>query len=351
VEKLPGGTQLFSVTVGALRTSQFIWSVNGVDGGDAQFGTINVDGLYTSPATVPSPSKFKVCARDAAAPTLRDGCATVIIKAVPSVGADMIVVNDLDVFDSIATQSGGNVRFIRNLVNFSGTGPRASQKGVLYDRSKGDCLIDTACGDPMLARMDAIFTTAGYSVAKLDAPGTILTAIPADVKLLVLWLPKVAYSVTEVNTLKRFAAEGGRILFIGEHVGYYTDVGIGVENQLLLDMGSQMVNLGSFYDCFNDTTGATPTLSDFILTPPASLRSHPLLTGVGQLAYLCASELQAGPNDYPLFYDTLNVHLLAGVAKIDLTPLNSSAVRTSAVWTNPTREARRSDPYGGRRRR
>jgi hypothetical protein len=83
VEKLPGGTQLFRVAVGLGRTTSLIWSVNGIDGGDSQFGTINVDGTYTGPAAVPSPSKFKVCARDAQDAT-RQGCAIVVIRAVPS---------------------------------------------------------------------------------------------------------------------------------------------------------------------------------------------------------------------------------------------------------------------------
>ena len=76
VEKLPNGTQQFAVTVGATRTSQFIWSVNGVDGGNATFGTIDSAGFYTAPAAVPNPSKFQLCAREAQTPT-RQGCATV----------------------------------------------------------------------------------------------------------------------------------------------------------------------------------------------------------------------------------------------------------------------------------
>jgi len=333
VEKLPGGTQLFTVTVGALRTSQFVWSVNGVDGGDAQFGTINVDGFYTAPATTPSPNEFKVCARDAAAPTLRDGCATVVISAVPSVGTDVIVINDQNIFDEIPMANAGNVRFVRNLLNFSSTGPRASGKVVWYDRGRNSpCFEDQECGDSAKARLNAVIEGAGYSILKLDSYSPV-TTIPADVKVIVLWMPLITYSPDEINALKRFAGEGGRILFIGEHVDFYGQAGIDLENQFLAEMGSQMVNLPNLWDC--QTANDPPDL--YFYTPSASLRSHPLLNGVTRLGYVCAAEIQAGPNDFPLFYDTSNQHLLAAVAKIDLTPLPAAmAARSVRVATAPS---------------
>lgn len=340
VEKLPNGTQLFQVTVGALRTSQFVWSVNGVDGGSAEFGTINVDGFYTAPATVPTPGKFQVCARDAAAPTLRQGCATVIIRAVPSVGADIIVINDQNIFDEIPMANAGNVRFVRNLINFTGTGPRASGKVVWYDRGRDSpCFLNLECGDSAKARLNAVIEGAGYSILKLDFYSP-FTSIPPDVKVVVLWMPLITYSTDEVNALKRFAGEGGRILFIGEHINFYGQAGIDLENQLLAAMGSQMVNLPNLFDC----QGATDPPDLYFYTPSASLRSHPLLDGVSRLGYVCAAEIQAGPNDFPLFYDTTNLHPLAAVAKIDLTPF-FGAVRAPAPGSLRTAVAA---PYNGR---
>jgi hypothetical protein len=313
IEKLPGSTQLFRVTVGALRTSQFVWSVNGVDGGDATNGTINVDGTYTAPATVPTPNKVKVCARDAASPTLRDGCATVVINAVPSVGADLIVINDQNIFDFFAMSpdsAAQNRRFVRNLIGFSGTGPRASGKGVWYDRGRNSpCLANGECGDSSQINLDAVITGAGYTITKLDFQ-TPLVSIPSNVKVMFLWMPLVSYDMNEINVLKRFAAEGGRIVFIGERVVFYTQAGIDLENNFLSLMGSQMVNLANEFDC-----GA------YFGTTATTQRSNPLLAGVNRLLYACAAEIQAGPNDAPLFFDTTNTHLLAAVTKVDVTPL------------------------------
>ncbi len=314
VEKLPNGTQLFQVTVGALRTSQFIWSVNGADGGSAEFGTIDSQGFYIAPATTPNPSKFKVCARDAAAPALREGCAVVVIKAVPSVGADLVVINDQNIFDGTAMDSSpGNRQFVRNIITFSGSGPRASQKGVLYDRGRNSpCLANGECSDTANGPIDGVIKAAGYTIAKQDFY-TQLTSIPANVKVIFLWMPLIFYQESEVNVLKRFAAEGGRIVFIGERVGFYTDTGISVENQLLLNMGSQMTNLANEFDC-----------GFYFETPAASLRPNPLLQGISSLLYACAAEIQAGPNDFPLFYDVTNTHLLAAVTKVDVTPIQNT---------------------------
>jgi hypothetical protein len=280
-----------------------------------------------------------VCARDAAAPTLRQGCATVVIKAIPSVGTDVVVINDQNIFDEIPMANAGNVRFVRNLLNFSSTGPRASGKVVWYDRGRDSpCFLDEECGDSAKAKLNAVIEGAGYSILKLDSYSPI-TTIPADVKVIVLWMPLITYSPGEINALKRFAGEGGRILFIGEHVDFYGQAGIDLENQFLAEMGSQMVNLPNLWDC--QTANDPPDL--YFYTPSASLRSHPLLNGVTRLGYVCAAEIQAGPNDFPLFYDISNQHLLAAVAKIDLTPV-SGTVRAPA----PLLRALRAQAVGPR---
>ncbi|HXI22203.1 MAG TPA: hypothetical protein VNH46_14005 [Gemmatimonadales bacterium] len=317
VEKLPGGTEQFTVTVGATRTSSFIWSVNGVDGGDATFGAIDGTGFYTAPAAVPNPSSFKVCAREATN-AARNGCAVVVIAQVPSAGGDLIVINDQNLFDSTAMQPDsfpGNARFVRNILSFSGTGPRSTGTVVYYDRGRNSpCYQDGECGDPGQARFDSVVTAAGYSIVKLDSY-THLASIPSNVKVLMLWTPLIAYDTVEVNTLKQFAAQGGRIVFIGEWLNFYTAAGIALENQFLADMGAQMTNLGTSVDC-----------AGYVTLPKTSLRSHPLLNGVDSLRIACASVIQPGPNDYPLFYDSSNTQLIAGVAKIDLAPLPAPPV-------------------------
>src|SRR5712671_5494797 len=49
-----GDTQTFSASVSGLTSSAVTWSVNGVAGGNATFGTISPAGVYAAPATLPT---------------------------------------------------------------------------------------------------------------------------------------------------------------------------------------------------------------------------------------------------------------------------------------------------------
>ena len=80
-EKRPGGTAVFTVVH---ATSPVTWTVNGIAGGNATYGTIDADGRYQAPETVPTPSTFDVCAVQATPPM--QGCAHVTIRDVPSDG-------------------------------------------------------------------------------------------------------------------------------------------------------------------------------------------------------------------------------------------------------------------------
>ena len=311
VEKLPAGQQQFSVSVGP-RGATYIWSVNGVDGGNATFGLIDTAGFYTAPAAVPSPSVFQVCARVVAAPSLQNGCATVVISTVPSAGGDVIVINDQNIFDLSSMQPDsfpGNARMVRNLVTFQSPGIRNNGRVVYYDRGRNSpCFINGECADPQKARLDSIITAQGFQIVKFDTLTT-FASIPSNVKILVLWMPLVSYGRTEINAFKSFASQGGRIIFIGEREGFYTLAGIAIENQFLTDMGALLTNVGLEWDC------------GYVTIPSGSIRTHQVTGGVSSVRIACASEMQLGPNDAPLFFDTSNTHLLAGVAKIDFTPL------------------------------
>jgi YD repeat-containing protein len=57
---VPNGTQQLTVLEGGSPTNDITWAVNGIHGGDATVGTISSGGLYTAPATVPSPPTVTV---------------------------------------------------------------------------------------------------------------------------------------------------------------------------------------------------------------------------------------------------------------------------------------------------
>ena len=126
--------------------------------------------------------------------------------------------------------------------------------------------------------------------------------------MIFLWNPLVQYTAAEVNAFKQFAEEGGRVVFVGEHSGYYSD-GIPIENQFLLDMGAVMTNIGQAVDC------------GYNVLPSASLRPHQITEGMTDVTIACSSVIVPGEQDYPLYYDSTNTQVLSGVAKIDTTPL------------------------------
>jgi len=304
VEKLPGGTEQFRV-VGA--AGPYIWSVNGVDGGNTTFGTVDANGFYQAPAAVPNPSVFPICARVAATPT-NSGCAVVVIRPVPSPGTDVIVINDMNLFDvSFMGQDPGNRLFAANLVNYTATGPRANGTVVMYDRGRdAACFLDGECADLANATIDSVLNANGFTIVKVDTVAS-WASIPANVKVIFLWNPRVAYTREDINGFKAFASEGGRIVFLGEHVGFYLQAGIDVENQFLADMGSQFTNVGAVISCIETI-------------PPANIAQHQTTTGLTSIVIACASEALPGPNDFPLFIESTG-KAVAGVAKISTVPL------------------------------
>src|SRR6266404_1747022 len=77
-----GGTQTFTATVTNTANKAVTWQVNGIAGGNTSVGTISTTGVYTAPATVPSPAIVMVTAVSVADPT-RSGSSQVTVTAAP----------------------------------------------------------------------------------------------------------------------------------------------------------------------------------------------------------------------------------------------------------------------------
>ena len=71
---------------------------------------------------------------------------------------------------------------------------------------------------------------------------------------------------------------------------------------------------------------STILIDDFDDLPASALRPHQVTTGMNGVRIACASVIVPGPQDYPLYYDTTNTRVLAGVATIDTTPATSLEV-------------------------
>ncbi len=330
MERLPGGTQQFTAT-GA--TGPFTWSVNGTDGGNATFGTVDTSGFYQAPVTVPTPSSFQICARVTATPATA-GCGKIVISPIPSAGTDVIVINDMNLFDAnFMAQDPNNRLFAANMVNYTASGSRSNGNVVMYDRGRASsCFGNSECGDAGNFRIDSVMTANGFSIVKVDSvPAANWSNIPANVKVIFLWNPTIPYTRNDINGFKAFAAQGGRIVFLGEHVGFYGQAGIDTENQFLADMGSQFTNVGAIISC--------------IETIPANqITQHQTTTGLTAITIPCASQALPGPNDFPLFFES-GGRAVAGVAKISTIPL---PVPPAAIQAAPRQGAARSTGTGSR---
>ncbi len=332
-EKLPNGTQQFSVTGGNVDDT-YAWSVNGTVGGNTTFGTITNTGFYTAPATVPTPSTFAVCAQSVQTPANK-GCINVTITATPSAGGELIVINDINWADIGLYKSGGiyaypgNAQFVKNLVGFTTTGVRSSASKVLmlrdsvYQANNGGYASFTADW----SEVGNIITGQGYTTVETLVHSDLIN-IPNDVKVVILMMPGNAFATPEINGLKTFASQGGRILFIGENGSYY-GYGLSIEDAFLASMGALMTN-----------TGSCDVQGEFTVTSvPHQLTAGIAASGPGGFMMDCVSRMNLGPNDFALMTTTnldpfaslpplMNgqpTAVVAAIVKIDLTLYSVSA--------------------------
>lgn len=238
----------------------------------------------------------------------QDGCESITVP-----GRDIVVLNDVNVFDNVAMEDPNNVRFVQNLINFSTTGSRNSGDVIMWNFQNG---LGASSVLSLWAEMKNVISAEGYNTSITYTQNDLLD-IPSDVKVVMLVMPLVQYSVEAINSLKSFAAEGGRIIFMGEHDEIY-GAGIPIENDFLISMGAVLRNTGGYVDCLERQGQPHIEISS------NSLREHPIMEGINSLSIACASIIEPGPDDFPLFYDTTNSHVLGGVAKIDVTPITKS---------------------------
>lgn len=244
----------------------------------------------------------------------------------PPPGKDIVVFNDINVFDGNAMVNANNVKLVQNLANFTTAGPRNSATEVAWDRGRYSVCSPAGndeCNNTNMASARAAITGQGFSMVDItSSSGTLddlIASQGANWKSLWLWTPLEAFTVDEVNALKQFADEGGRVVFIGEWLGYYPQAGIDLENQLLLDMGAVMTNTGGAVNCGYNTL------------PASSLRPHQITNGLTDLTMACSSVLLPGPSDFPLYFDLSNTMVLSAVATVDVTPVSTNRVRANRL--------------------
>ena len=308
MERLPGGNGFFTVT-GA--TSPVSWTVNGIAGGNATYGTIDVEGFYQAPESEPTPSTFDVCAIQASPPL--KGCAHVTIRAIPSAGADLIVIDDVNAMENGSIGVADNVAFFQNVVRFTPVGSRASVSKVVFQYGHSSQCGSTICSPTSTTELRAAITAAGIT-GIVDDNSAAVGVIPGDVRVVFLMTPTTEYSNGEVNNLKSFAAGGGRIVFFGENGSYYE--GTAVEHDLLSQLGSHVSTSNPLVNCAEFDVDA------------AHIRPHQTTAGVSSLYVPCAAGLALGPNGYAIVLGEVGsssafLPIIASV-KIDVTPISLS---------------------------
>jgi hypothetical protein len=288
-----------------------LWTVNGIAGGNATYGTIDVEGFYQAPASVPTPSTFDVCAVQASPPL--QGCSHVTIRAIPTAGADLIVINDVNAMQNGSIGFADNVAFFKNVVGFTPVGARASATKVVFQYGHSSQCRSDICSPASTTALRTAITAAGIT-GITDDNSPAVGVIPGDVRVVFLMTPTTAYSNGEVNNLKSFAGAGGRVVFVGENGSYY--VGTAVEANLLSQLGSHVSTSNPLVNC-----------DDFDVDA-AHIRPHPTTVGVSSLYVPCASGLALGPNDYAIVLGQVGdssgfLPVIASV-KIDVTPISLS---------------------------
>jgi hypothetical protein len=265
---------------------------------------------------------------------------TFTAPAAPPPGTDIVVVNDLNIFDNPRMENAGNQTLVRNLVTYTHAGPRGAGTKVWIDAGRSSqCAVNSYCTVSGLSGFTAQVEAEGVGMTVTlvsSTPGFYTsTSIPSDVKVVFLWTPRDEFSLEEVNTFKQFAAEGGRLVFVGENSLYYSADDIAMENKLMTDLGAQLTNTGAMIEC-----GSNPVL------PEASIRAHQITTDVTSLGIACASSMTLGPQDFALFFDTSNQFVLSAVARINTvpTPIVTATARVPVSASMSSARVRASSP-------
>jgi len=247
---------------------------------------------------------------------VESNAASIQVSLGPTPGGDLVVFGDLALFqDTGLSADSNNAILMRNLVSYSASGSRASGKTVWLDFGHG-----SLCGDcDSFSMAESAMQAQGYTVSVQSTSQGALTSIPSDVKVIMFFVPTQSFTSNEINTLKQFAKDGGRIVFVGENPPTYGRY-FSLENGFLSSLGSAMTNAGGNYACSSSELSSS------------SLGTYQITAGMTGLYVGCSSELALGANDVALAYDSLNQHVLGAVTRVDTTPM----LLPSGVIKQPT---------------
>ena len=254
-------------------------------------------------------------------------------------GVDVIVLNDINIFDNSGMANTENVDFLTGVLTYSAAGTRASQTVVMFDAGRSTALCTevpsvpycphaSGPGSGQFTSLRASITGMGLTISDVSSSSvgtnTVLRSIPSNVKAIFLWMPIEFFAYDEINALKAFVGEGGRLVYLGENDGAYGATagggflnGDGTQDSFLADMGSAMTRTGGAHD----PGGVTLSNSSLTLSPSSSDK-HPIMTNVTSLFVAASADVALGAVDATLFRDSGNAVVLGAVARVSLTPIS-----------------------------
>lgn len=165
------------------------------------------------------------------------GVRPVVPPVLRTPGADVIVYADVNLLDDETILNGSNQTFAQNLVNFTADGPNAQSNRIkIYEGHNGTRVASQAPYESVFSMWrNSNFTIEETSEEPIQ---------PSGYKLIMIFLPgqngNSPFLAAEIDSLKRFAANGGRLVLIGEWSGFYSDTGRQTFNQLLSGLGIGM---------------------------------------------------------------------------------------------------------------
>lgn len=112
-----GGNEAFAATVSGLTNNTVTWSVNSIDGGNSSVGTIDANGMYTAPATLPTPNTVTVTATSTDDTTQKGNSSATLQNPIPILTSVSQTTIPAGAFSLTLTGSG----FVKNsTVTFAG---------------------------------------------------------------------------------------------------------------------------------------------------------------------------------------------------------------------------------------
>jgi serine protease len=111
------GTQGFTAAVSNSSNSAVTWAVNGIAGGNATLGTISSAGIYTAPASIPSPATVTVSAVSLADPTQSASAVVTLVHVMVAVTPASTTLAVLNAQTFTATFTNTNNTAVTWLVN------------------------------------------------------------------------------------------------------------------------------------------------------------------------------------------------------------------------------------------